>query len=94
MASRNGIHSALVEAEKGKFWGLDIVSQNCDLENKLTQTKIGDLVSIFSGEVTSNTDTSYCIHILLEVCPSVFFDHPVYCHNKMSHGKSYNLQHP
>ena len=28
MASRNGIYSALVYAEKGKIWGLDIASQN------------------------------------------------------------------
>ena len=28
MASRNGIYSALVQAEKENIWGLDIASQN------------------------------------------------------------------
>ena len=44
-----------------------------------TEPKMLILVSIFSGEVTSYTDTSYCIHILWEVYRSVFFmGHPVY----------------
>ena len=40
-------------------------------------TKLLILVSLFSGEVTSLTDISCCIHILWEVCRSVFMGHPV-----------------
>ena len=41
----------------------------CALESK---PKLLILVPFFSGEVTSYTDTSYCIHILWDVCRSVF----------------------
>ena len=37
-----------------------------------TEPKLLILVSFFSGEVTSYTDISYCIHILREVCRSIF----------------------
>ena len=45
-----------------------------------TEPKLLILVSSFSGEVTSYTDISYCIHILWEVRRSGFLrmDHPVY----------------
>ena len=49
MASQNGIHSALIEAEKGKFWiilDLDIVSQNVP-SKKNHWTKLADLGIIF-----------------------------------------------
>ena len=41
-----------------------------------TEPKLLFLVSFFSGEDTSYTDTSYCIHILWEVCRSVFYGPP------------------
>ena len=41
-----------------------------------TEPKLLILVSFFSGEVTSYTDVSYCIHILWEVCRSVFYGPP------------------
>ena len=72
MASWNDIHSALVEAEKGKKLGLDLVSQMCT-RKQTTAPNLLILVSFFSGEVTSYTDTSYCIHKLWEACCSVFF---------------------
>ena len=45
-----------------------------------TEWKMMIMVSFFSGEDASSTDTSYCIHILwkLHVCCSVFIGHPVY----------------
>ena len=49
----------------------------CALEKKLlTEPKLLILVSFFSWEVTSNNDTSYCIHILREVCRSAFSGPP------------------
>ena len=49
---------------KGTILGLDIVSQNVPYRKQSTdRTKIADLgIILFSGEVTSYTDTSYCIH--------------------------------
>ena len=41
-----------------------------------TEPKLPILVSFFSGEVTSYTDTNYCILIVVEVCRSVFFYGP------------------
>ena len=38
-----------------------------------TEPKLLIVVSFFSGQVTSYTDTSYCIHILWEVYHSFFF---------------------
>ena len=59
------------------MWGLNIVSQTVQLKTNYW-TKIADLgVIISSREVTSYTDTNYCIHILWEVSPSVFLGHPV-----------------
>ena len=49
-----------------------------------TDPKLMILVSFFSGEVTSYTDTNYCIPIMLEVCRSVFMGHPVYACNQLS----------
>ena len=43
------------------------------LENKLINETWWSWYNFFSGEVTSYTDTSYCIHILWDVCRSVFF---------------------
>ena len=64
---------------KRKIWGLDIASQKCALEKQTTEPKLLILVSFFSGEVTSCTDTNYCILLMLEVCRSMFFmGHPVY----------------
>ena len=67
VAIRNGIYSRLALAEKGKFRGLDIVSQ----KKTTTEPKLLILASFFSGGVTSYNDTSYCIHILWEVCCSI-----------------------
>ena len=41
-----------------------------------TEPKLLILVSFFSGEVTSYTNTNYCILIILEVCRSVFYGPP------------------
>ena len=72
MVSPNGIYSALVEAEKGKLWALTLPHKMCP-RKQTTEPKLLILVSFFSGEVPSYTDTSYCIHILWEVSRSVFF---------------------
>ena len=55
--------------------GLDIASQMC-FRKQATELKWLILVSLFSGEVTSCTDTSYCIHILCEVSRSIFSGPP------------------
>ena len=44
------------------------------------EPKLLILVSFFSGEVTSCTDTNYCIPVLLEVCRSVFYGPPCIDH--------------
>ena len=75
MASQNGIYSALVQAEKGTFWALTLSHKMCP-RKQTTEPKLLIVVSFFSGEVTSYTDTSYCIHILWEVCRSVFSGPP------------------
>ena len=41
-----------------------------------TEPKLLILVSFFSGEVIPYTDTTYSIHILCEVCRSVFYGPP------------------
>ena len=61
---------------KGKILVLDIVSQNVPYKKQTTEPKLLILVSFFSGEVTSYTDISYCIHILWEVCRSIFSGPP------------------
>ena len=71
MASRNGIYSAQVQAKKGNFWASTLSHKMCP-RKQTTEPKLVILVSFFSGEVTSYTDASYCIHILLEVCRSIF----------------------
>ena len=48
----------------------------CRVTQQVTEPKLLILVSFFSGEVTSYTDTSYCIHIMLEVCRSIFYGPP------------------
>ena len=62
---------------KGKLLGLDIVSQNVICPRKQTTEpkfmKLVILVSFYSGDVISYTESSYCIHILREVCRSLFF---------------------
>ena len=63
---------------KGEILELDIASQNVPYRKQDTEPKLLILVSLFSGEVTSYTDTSYCIHILWEVYAFPFFmGHPV-----------------
>ena len=57
---------------KKKKMGLDIASQNVPYRKQTTEQKLLILVSFCSGEVTSYTDISYCIHILWEVSRSVF----------------------
>ena len=71
MASRNGIYPALVLAEIEKFWASTLPHKMCP-RKQTTKPKLLILV-FFSGEVTSYTDTSYCIHILWEVSHSIFF---------------------
>ena len=63
---------------KGKF-GVSTLSHKMCPRKQTTEPKLVILVSFFSGEVTSNTDTSYCIHILREVNagPFFFLGHPV-----------------
>ena len=46
-------------------------------------TNIADLDIIFSGEDTSSTETNYWIHILWEVCCSVFVGPP--CMHTLTH---------
>ena len=60
---------------KGRILGLNIVSQMCP-RTQTTWPKLLILVSFFSGEVTSYTNSSYCIHILWEVRRSVFHGPP------------------
>ena len=64
--------SALVEAEKGNFWASTLSHKMCPRK----QTTEPKFVSFFSGEVTTYTDTSYCIHILWEVSRSIFSGPP------------------
>ena len=80
MASRNGIFSALVWAEKGKFGASTLSYKTCP-RKQTTEPKLLIWVSFFSGEVTSCIDTSFCINILWELgsTPFHFFlGHPVY----------------
>ena len=72
MASQNGIYSAPSLSWKGKKLDLDIVSQTCP-RKQTTEPKLLILVTFFSGEVTSYTDTSYCIYILWEVSRRFFW---------------------
>ena len=60
---------------KGKNWASTLPHKMCP-RKKTTEPKLLILVSFFSGEVTSYTDTSYCIHILREECRSVFSGPP------------------
>ena len=48
-----------------------------------TEPKLLILVSFLSREVTSYTDTSYCIHTLLEVCCSIFYGPPCIWHSNL-----------
>ena len=70
-------HSFKPKREKGNFWVLTL-SHKMHSRKQTTEPKLLILVSFFSGEDTSSTDTSYCIHILWAVCRSVFvLGHPV-----------------
>ena len=60
----------------GKIVGPRHCLTKCALENKTTGPKLLIFASIFSGEVTTYTDTSYCIHILWEVYAVPFFYGP------------------
>ena len=73
--AENGIHSRLVLAEKGKFEASTLLHKMFP-RKQTTDPKLMILVSFFSGEVTSYTDTNYCIPIMLEVCRSVFYGPP------------------
>ena len=75
VASWNVIHSGLVKAEKGTFWNSTLSHKMCP-RNQTTEPKLLTLESFFSGEVTSYTDTSHCIHISWEVCRSGFYGSP------------------
>ena len=55
---------------KGKIWGARHCLTKCALQNKLLNQNCWS--SLFSGEVTSYTDTSYCTHTSWEVCRSAF----------------------
>ena len=62
VASRNGINSLLVYAEKGKFWVLTMSHKMCP-RKQTTEPKLVILVSFCSGEVTSYTGTSLILHL-------------------------------
>ena len=53
-----------------------IVSQRIFPRKQTTEPHLLILVLFFSGEVTSYTNTSYCIQMLLEVCHSIFYGQP------------------
>ena len=72
MASRNGIHSALFQAERGIFLFSTLSHKIC-LEKKLLNQNRWSWYHFCSGEVISYSDTCYCINILWEVWRSVFF---------------------
>ena len=72
VASQNTIHSALVLAEKGTFWA-STLSHKLLPRKQTTESKLLILVSFFSGEVTSYTDTSYCILNTVGSMPFRFF---------------------
>ena len=74
--TKNGIHSRLVQAEKAKFLNLTLPHKMCP-RKQTAEPKLLILVSFFPREVTSYTDTSYCIRVLREVFRSVFMGHPV-----------------
>ena len=78
MASQNGIHSALILAEKGKF-GASTLSHKMCPRKQTTGPKWLILVSFLSGEDNSSTYISYGIHILQKVCRSVLLRHPIAC---------------
>ena len=79
MASRNDITSALVYIKlKRKIFGPRHCLTKCALYRKqISEPKWLILVSFFSGEVTSYTDSSYSIHILWEVSVQFFLGHPI-----------------
>ena len=62
---------------KGNFEASTLPHKMCPIKQN-AEPNLMILVSFFSGEVTSYTDTNYCILIILEVCRSVFMGHPVY----------------
>ena len=68
-------HSRLVLAEKGTFEAWTLPHKMCP-RKQTTEPKLVILVYFFSGEVTSYTDTNYCILIMLKVCRSVFYGPP------------------
>ena len=55
----------------------------CTLENNLLNQNCWSWYHFFSGEDTSSTDTSYCIHILWEICWSVFIGPPCILHDSL-----------
>ena len=58
--------------EKGKFWNSTLSHKLCPRKQTTGKKTLLILVSFFSEEVTSYTYTRYCIHILWEICRSVF----------------------
>ena len=77
MASGNDFLSSLVLTDKGKVWTSTLSYKMCP-RKQTTEPKLLILVSVFSGEDTSSTDTSYCIPILWEVIAVPFLlGHPV-----------------
>ena len=67
-------------AEKGKFWASTLFHKMCP-RKQTTEPKLLILISFFSGEDTSSTDTCYGIRIFWEVCRSVFLGHPGYAND-------------
>ena len=72
MTGWNGIYSALVKAEKGQFATLTL-SHKMWARKQTTEPKLVILVSFFSGEVTSYTDTSYSIYTYTCIVGSIRF---------------------
>ena len=73
VASQNVIHSQLYSLGwKGIFFFFLTLSHIMCPRKQATEPKLLILVSFFSGEVTSYTDTSHCNRILREICRSVF----------------------
>ena len=61
---------------KGKFWASTLSHKMCP-RKQTTELKLLILVTFFS-------DTSYCIHIMLEVCRSIFYGPPCIVGNTCS----------
>ena len=92
MASRNGIHSARVLSWKWKIWASTLSHKNVTYKTNYWIKMCWTWYHFFSGEVyLIYIDTSYCIHILVEVCMPFCLlfclggggegGHPVYIHD-------------